>query len=154
MPTSLEYTMAARNEAPTNAGVLPPNGGAFTVIPKDSEANTLDALNRGAVKLDSGKPAWDLLPYDALDELAKLYSLGAQKYESRNWERGFRYGRTFAAMMRHATLWFTSKIRGDDGKDPETGLSHMVAVAWNALALVTFELRGIGEDDRPTRTPQ
>jgi hypothetical protein len=114
--------------------------------------NTLDDMKAGAVKLDAGKPAWDLIPFDALDELAKLYAIGAKKYDSRNWEKGFRWGRTFAAMMRHASLWFTSKLRGEDGTDPETGLSHMVAVVWNALALLTFELRGLGEDDRPARS--
>jgi hypothetical protein len=125
-----------------------------TIVPASKDANTLADMGAAAVKLDGEKNMWDLLPYDALEELAKLYTRGAQKYASRNWEQGFRYGRTFAAMMRHATAWFMAKMRGEDGKDPETGVSHMVAVAWNAIALVTFELRGIGIDDRPTPQPK
>jgi hypothetical protein len=53
-------------------------------------------------------------------------------------------------MLRHGSAWFTAKLTGESGIDPETGLSHMAAVVWNALALLTFELRGLGEDDRPT----
>jgi hypothetical protein len=46
--------------------------------------------------------------------------------------------------MRHLSAWW----QGED-KDPETGMSHMLHAAWNALTLVAYELRGIGEDDRP-----
>jgi hypothetical protein len=35
-----------------------------------------------------------------------------------------------------------------DQLDPE-GFRHITAVAWHALCLLTFELRGIGTDDRP-----
>lgn len=114
------------------------------------DANTPAALATAAVKYDGGKARYDLVPPEALHQLALLYAKGAEKYEARNWEKGFRYGRTFAALMRHAWAWFGAKLTGGDGIDPETGLSHMVAVAWNAFALITFEERGIGVDDRPT----
>jgi len=32
--------------------------------------------------------------------------------------------------------------------DPETRLRHIAQAAWNAQALLAYELRGIGEDDR------
>lgn len=119
----------------------------------DSGANSASDIAKAAVKFDGDKEMWDLLPWDALELVAGLYTRGAKKYAARNWEKGFRYGRTFAAMTRHATAWFMARVRGEDGIDPETGYSHMVAVAWNALALVTFEIRGTGIDDRPTRVP-
>lgn len=86
---------------------------------------------------------FDLIPPAALEALAEHYGRGSQKYEDRNWERGYRYGLSFAAMMRHAWAWW----RGEDN-DPETGSSHMIAVAWHALALFTFRSRGVGRDDR------
>lgn len=46
--------------------------------------------------------------------------------------------------MRHAWAWF----RGEK-LDPVDRQHHMIAVAWNALALYTYELRGTGQDDRP-----
>lgn len=104
-------------------------------------------LPKAAVKYDAGKPRFDLVPAHPLEQLAKLYTKGADKYEENNWLKGFRFGRTFAALQRHAWAW-------QDGEDidPETGLSHLAAVAWNAFALMEFQHRGIGEDDRPCKT--
>jgi hypothetical protein len=94
-------------------------------------------------KDDAGKARYDLIPGDALDEIAKLYGLGAVKYADRDWERGMRWGRVFAAMMRHAWAWW----RGEK-LDPENGQHHLASVAWCALGLLSYELRGVGKDDR------
>jgi hypothetical protein len=99
-------------------------------------------------KDDTGKARYDLIPGDALDALAAVYSLGAAKYESRNWERGMRWGRVFAAMMRHAWAWW----RGERN-DPTDGQHHLASVAWCAFALLAYDLRGIGADDRPRLHP-
>lgn len=136
-------------------------------MPIERDPDSLEAMAVAAVKLDNGKIQWDLLPWDAIEQLAILYTIGAYKYERDNWLRGFRYGRTFAAMMRHLMKWWLAKLKGTDGKDYENaeiyeklGLpvqSHLVAVAWNAIALMTFEQRGLGDDDRPkppSRSPQ
>jgi hypothetical protein len=98
----------------------------------------------GMMKMDLEKVRMDLIPYDVLFELGKVYTVGAKKYSDRNWEKGTNWGRPFAALMRHLSAWW----QGED-KDPETGMSHMLHAAWNALTLVAYELRGIGEDDRP-----
>lgn len=100
-------------------------------------------INEG-VKFDTGKPRYDLIPADSLHELAKLYSMGAIKYGDRNWEKGMAWGRIFGAMMRHSWAWF----RGEQF-DPEDGQHHLASVAWCALALMSYEMRGIGTDDRP-----
>lgn len=130
------------------------DAGAPLYTTPDAHAQSKEALTTAAVKFDGDKPRFDLLPPEALVELAKLYSFGAKKYADRNWEKGFRYGRTFAAMMRHAWAWFGAKLVGEDGIDPDSGQSHMVSVAWNAFALITFEQRKIGTDDRPTLTAE
>jgi len=96
-------------------------------------------------KADAGKNRLELLPFDALDEVGQVMTLGAAKYGDRNWERGINYDRVFGALMRHAWAWF----RGQD-KDPETGLSHMAHCAANALFLLSYERRGRrGLDNRP-----
>lgn len=59
-----------------------------------------------AIKNDDNKQRYDLLPAYALDELVKVYSMGAKKYAPRNWELGMAYSRVFAAIMRHAWAWF------------------------------------------------
>ena len=87
---------------------------------------------------------FDLLPAEALEALAEHYGRGARKYADRNWEAGYAWGLSFAALMRHAWAWW----RGED-TDAETGSSHLIAVAWHALALYTFQKRAKGTDDRP-----
>jgi hypothetical protein len=54
-----------------------------------------------------------------------------------------KWGRVYGALMRHLWTWW----RGDN-LDKETGKSHL----WHAVCclafLITYEERGIGEDDR------
>lgn len=96
------------------------------------------------VRFNTGKARWDLLPEDSLAELVQVYTMGAEKYADRNWEKGLSMTGCFASMMRHAWAW----MRGEN-TDPESGLHHMAHVAWNALAIVSFSKRGVGTDDRP-----
>jgi Domain of unknown function (DUF5664) len=98
-----------------------------------------------ARKHDAGKPRFDLLPPTALEELALAYAIGADKYGDRNWEQGLRWGRVFSAMLRHAFAWW----RGEQ-RNREDGQHHLASVAWCALALVEYELREAGQDDRPS----
>lgn len=95
---------------------------------------------------DDGKLMWQLLPYDALREVVRVYQIGAEKYSPRGWENNpMEYSRMVGAMQRHLTAWF------QDGEkyDPVDGQHHLASVAWGALGLIAYELRGIGIDDRP-----
>lgn len=100
--------------------------------------------DNGGLRHNAGKPRFDLVPPEAMVALADHFRKGAEKYADRNWERGMDWGKCFASMERHAWSW----MNGEDF-DPETGSHHMVAVAWNALALYVYSVRGIGVDDRP-----
>lgn len=86
---------------------------------------------------------FDLIPVDALEELARAYGRGEAKYAARNWERGYAWSLSFAALMRHAWAWW----RGEE-VDPESGQSHIIHAAWHCLALYCYKRRGIGTDDR------
>lgn len=102
------------------------------------------------VKYDGSKNRLDLLPFDALEEVGKVYTLGAAKYTDRNWEQGIAYMRVVGALLRHLFAW----VRGEKN-DPENGQPHLASVAWNALALLTYELRGMNGsefDNRPKGT--
>lgn len=113
------------------------------VAAKKMEAPEKDNLVEG-VKYDTDKARYDLIPADALEALANHYRYGAKKYEDRNWEKGIKYSRIFAAMMRHAWAFW----RGEE-IDEESGAHHMVAVAWCAFALFHYWNRKQGElDDR------
>ena len=91
----------------------------------------------GGTKYDDKKLRWDLLPFDALEEVVKVYTYGATKYDDRNWERGIKYSRVYAALLRHLIKWVGGKIfNKEDGN-----VLHLAQVVWNALALLTYEVR-------------
>lgn len=94
-------------------------------------------------KDDDGKPRYDLIPPEFLDDTAKVLTYGAMKYAPRNWEKGMAWGRVFGALMRHMWAWW----RGQK-LDPETGLPHLAHAACCIAFLMAFEARGVGKDDR------
>jgi hypothetical protein len=87
---------------------------------------------------------FDLIPAGPLRKVAELYGVGARKYSENNWRRGYDWSLSFAAMMRHA--W---KFWGGEDIDPETGLPHMAAVVFHALALLEFPDTHPEFDNRP-----
>lgn len=105
-----------------------------------------ELLESGGVKHDTGKQRWDLLPYGTLAEIVRVFTFGANKYDDRNWEKGFNYSRVFGALQRHLVAWF----EGEDC-DPETGINHLAHAGCNIFFLLTFVLRGVGTDDRPKK---
>lgn len=104
------------------------------------EMNTSSTGGRKA----SNDERYDLIPAEPLRLLAKLYGVGSKKYESRNWERGYDFGLSFAALNRHLWQWWN----GQD-LDPETGVPHTVAVMWHAAALTEFMTTHPEFDTRP-----
>lgn len=104
-----------------------------------------ELLARGvAWKADDGKLPLELLPPDALEEIARVLQFGAAKYGERNWEKGLRWARVYGALLRHLFAWW----RGQD-RDDETGLSHLAHAGCCVLFLLAHERRALGEDDRP-----
>lgn len=93
------------------------------------------------------KPArYDLIPARPLWQLAELYGAGARKYADRNWENGYAWHLSFAAMMRHAWLFW----QGED-TDAETGAPHLTSVVFHAFALLEWAETHPEYDDRPKR---
>lgn len=99
-------------------------------------------LEKGA-KNDHDKLRFDLIPVKPLEEVAKVFTIGAKKYDDRNWEKGILWGRIFAAMMRHAWAWWRGETH-----DQEDGQHHLSSVAWCALVLMEYEKTRPEFDDR------
>lgn len=97
----------------------------------------------GGVKYDECKPDFSLHPPIALEEIAKVWSFGAQKYESFNWAKGFAWRRPVAAALRHIFAW----LSGQD-VDPESGISHLAHAACNLFMVIHFQATGTGTDNR------
>ena len=134
----LEEERQQREQATPSPAIPVPSAAA---VPTPTAAITEETTP--AIKFDNDKPRYDLIPPEALDGLARLYGLGAGKYDDRNWEKGLAWSRVFAAMMRHAWKWF----RGED-YDREDGQHHLLSVIWCAMALYTYFVRAVGTDDR------
>lgn len=112
-------------------------------IPQAQPPETAPAVDGGGLRYNAGKRDYSLIPTDALAYLADLFTLGALKYEARNWERGMKYSDMIKSLDRH---W--NAFKSGEDRDPESTLYHAVHITWNAMAILTYQLRGIGVDDR------
>ena len=106
------------------------------------------------VKNDQGKERWDLMPFDALREIAKVFTQGAKKYSDRNWENGLDYSRPYSALQRHLSAWWEDR----EENDAEWGLSHLAHAGCCLLMLLSYQLRNRNKDkskfdNRPTHNP-
>jgi len=106
------------------------------------------------IKYDEGKTRIELFPGDALFAISDILTSGAVKYKDRNWELGMKWSRPFGALMRHMWAWWQGKAHTDKSflfgnLDMETGKSHLWHAGCCLVFLIAYEIREIGEDDRP-----
>lgn len=92
---------------------------------------------------------YDYMPARIVNEsYARVADMGAKKYAPWNWAKGLPVSQLASSLQRH--LW--AYMEGED-HDPESGLSHLDHVLWNAVALVYNEYHGI-QDDRFKNIPK
>lgn len=124
-----------------------PTDGMKGVTPTDyADSGRQDELPTGGRKDDQGKLRIDLIPVSPFLETAKVFTVGAEKYGDRNWEKGMSFCRCFAAMQRHAWAWMHGETR-----DLVDGQHHLSSVAFYALALMELEETHPEFDDRPKK---
>ncbi len=91
---------------------------------------------------NDGKLRYDLLPLEWEEELVKILTFGAQKYAPDNWKLSmntedheqFMKDR-YESARRHSQARRKGQIL-----DPASGLPHLAHVAWNALAMMSYDL--------------
>jgi len=89
-------------------------------------------------KSDNGKPRWDLLPLEQVEEIVKVLSFGAIKYAPNQWQHvPNAENRYFAAMMRHIKAYQSGEI-----KDNESGLPHLAHAACCIIFIMWFNRKG------------
>lgn len=86
-------------------------------------------------KETEGKLMWELLPFAPVEEVIKVYTYGAQKYDSWNWYKGIPYPKMFGALFRHLMAWW---IRGEQ-YDQENKAHHLASVVFYCLAFMQFD---------------
>ena len=89
-------------------------------------------MKEGGVKFDGEKLRYDLIPWQALEEAAKVLTHGAKKYAPGNWKKvPDAKNRYYAALMRHL-----QEVRKGNLIDDDSGYSHLAHVLCNAMFLV------------------
>lgn len=105
-------------------------------------------------KKDEGKARMELLPFDVLEAVARILTIGATKYDSRNWEHGIEYGRIYGAALRHLVAFWNAHLLGTQGINTADGNeSHLNHAITELMFLSAYEKRGMTKfDDRPRKT--
>lgn len=73
-----------------------------------------------------GKGRYDLLPFYALERLARHFENGANKYNANNWRLGQPLSRYMDSGLRHSFGY----LRGETDED------HLAAACWNLMCLM------------------
>jgi hypothetical protein len=100
--------------------------------------------DQGGIKYDGEKPDYSLVPFQAMDEVVKVLTYGAAKYDRFNWEK-VEPRRYQAAALRHISAYMQGeKI------DPESGINHLAHAVCSLLFLTDFDLREPSEITKVT----
>lgn len=101
-------------------------------------------MDNDALRFNEAKTRYDLIPYEWKKVLAEILTFGANKYSDRNWEKGMDWGKMIASAERHVV-----DFQSGQSYDRESGCHHLGHAAWNYLALMTYDLRRIGNSNLP-----
>lgn len=89
------------------------------------------------IKHDQEKNRWDLVPWEALNEIVRVFTFGAKTYGEGNWKHVTnKHNRYFSAAMRHMIAWRNGEIL-----DPQTGRHHLAHAAVNLIFLIWTDKR-------------
>jgi hypothetical protein len=111
-----------------------------------------------ALRYNVGKTRFDLLEPYAIEQLAKVFTAGANKYSDNNWiHNGMSWSKMIASMKRHISEFekgndydFDENCDGckSGSCNSHTNLLHTAHIAWNALGLVSYSKYHPEKDDR------
>lgn len=123
-------------------GILTYNGRSSSpaLTPIDGDVRVTDPTTGGQKGQKLAR--FELIPDEALWELAEVYGRGAKKYSDNNWRKGYAWSLTIGALSRHLTQWRMGAQRDEDGNH------HLMQVAWHCFTLYMFERFKLGTDDR------
>lgn len=87
------------------------------------------------MKFDQGKPRYDLVPWEAMDDVVRVLTYGAQKYADNNWKHVEDAAKRYpAATFRHLSAY----MQGEK-MDPETGVSHLAHAMCSLMFMLAMD---------------
>lgn len=91
--------------------------------------------NKDDVKLDKGKPRFDLIEPEFTLGIASVLTFGAEKYAPNSWQKiPDPVNRYYAATLRHLNAWRRGEV-----VDAESGFSPLLHAATNIMFLLHYE---------------
>jgi len=109
------------------------------VVYADNTSTTATSIKpveaKKALRFDTGKTNWSLMPFEAVEEINKVLEFGANKYAEWNFanDGGMNHSRIINSCLRHIFAY----MRGQD-LDPESGLSHLAHAGCNIIFLLYY----------------
>lgn len=100
-------------------------------------------MSEEALRLNKGKNRLDLVPPSLIEEVGKVMTFGAEKYEPYNWAKGMKWSKCIASAKRHLSAY----ERGEDF-DPETKMYHLSHLGCNIAFLLEYYKTCPELDDR------
>jgi uncharacterized HAD superfamily protein len=111
----------------------------------------------GGLRYNKGKLKYELLEPYAIEQLVKVFTKGAEKYDDNNWLKGMSWTSLVGCAERHLSAFKQGKDFDIDPNCPDcqkgtckshTGLLHLAHAAWNIMALISFHKHFPQGDDR------
>lgn len=90
-------------------------------------------MSEQAKRFNANKNMVDLVPPSLIEEVAKILTFGAKKYDAHNWRKGMDWSKCIASLERHI-LAFKKGIDRDD----ESGELHLAHAACNIAFLIEY----------------
>lgn len=86
------------------------------------------------VKHDNGKNRLDLIPPEAINEIARAFTHGSVKYGDHNWREGICTSRLYGATLRHLNAYW-----GGEDIDEDSGLHHLALAGAEICMLISSQ---------------
>ena len=97
----------------------------------------------GSLRFNKGKPNMSNIPPKFLLGMAKIMTMGEQKYGKNNWKKGNNTSVAYDSAMRHILNWYSG-----ESNDSESGDSHLFHAAVNLMMCWYYENNYPEMDDR------
>lgn len=102
------------------------------------------AAKGSGARFNSNKPDFSLIPLVTMEDEARVWMYGKNKYAAWNWAKGMPWSVPLACLLRHMAAW-----QSGEECDPESGLPHLAHAMCN-LRMLTLYAKSYPEgDDRP-----
>jgi 5'(3')-deoxyribonucleotidase len=101
---------------------------------KADEVMNQSTIQKGdALRYDKGKTQLDLIPPFVIEQLGKVLTFGAEKYDKDNYRKGMKWSKVIGSLMRHINAF-----RAGEDFDKETGIYHIAHAMCNLTFLLEY----------------